>query len=505
MVLATGRRLYEPGGVDLYGGGLLTNVITATAYERLVSPLGPFGESGEAGGRPRRISDGAEARRVAWIQCVGSRNVMIEADYCSSACCMFAVKEAMLTRERSSGEVEAAIFYMDMRTHGRDFQRYRDHAENDLGVRFVRCRVHSLDPGDDPHEVVLRYVSPDGRLMQESFDLVVLSTGQAPGAANALPEFAGRDGVSTADSVRSWTDIAESLTGADAVVAETVAHLRKLGLPPWYDQDGPESREDQADPSGPSGPETLAILVSPIPLDIDWGLLEKSLPAGVRSAQVVGPLNQSLLVEVRGLVRREGITRLILLVPGPTTAALTPNNLSKSTGLSGLAIEVLDYAPVFYGRDDGLEKVRKLSQQIIDAAWQLQAREAVPLRRYTVNQKALVVGGGPAGLSAALALAEQGVEVRLVERRVGLGETAGRIRSRDLRESLEDLVATVQAQPLIEVVCETQVIKSEGWSGGFTLDLMDKTGGTERADFGAVVLAPGGGTGEYFGLRVRAA
>ncbi|GAG10613.1 unnamed protein product, partial [marine sediment metagenome] len=138
VVLASGFESYDPAeGENTYGYGIFPNVLTSIEFERIVSGTGPNQ------GKLLRPSDNKEIRKVAWLQCVGSRDQQADADFCSSICCMFAIKEALLAKERSSGNVDASIFYMDMRTFGKDFQRYRDQAETEHGIRFVRNRVRA--------------------------------------------------------------------------------------------------------------------------------------------------------------------------------------------------------------------------------------------------------------------------------------------------------------------------------------------------------------------------
>ena len=115
--------------------------------------------------------------RMAWLQCVGSRDVHSKAPYCSSVCCMFAIKEAMLAREKAPGLTETAVFYMDLRTFGQEFQRYRDMA-GQQGVRFERGRIHTVDRDRKTGDLKLQYIGRDGAPREESFDLVVLSVGQ---------------------------------------------------------------------------------------------------------------------------------------------------------------------------------------------------------------------------------------------------------------------------------------------------------------------------------------
>ena len=144
VIMAAGSAFADPAeGSNTYGYKVLPNVITSLQFERLVSGTGPNA------GKLLRPGDGKPARKIAWLQCVGSRNLQQKADYCSSVCCMFSIKEALLAKSRTGGAVDTAIFYMDMRTFGKDFQRYRDSAEKESGVRFVRSRVHSVEPGGE--------------------------------------------------------------------------------------------------------------------------------------------------------------------------------------------------------------------------------------------------------------------------------------------------------------------------------------------------------------------
>ncbi len=219
VILATGTGQYDPADSDLYGFGVLENVVTSQGFERIISSSGPYK------GEFLRPSDKKPVSRIVWIQCVGSRNLAENADHCSSVCCMFALKEAVLAREKSAGTVKTTIFYMDMRTFGRDFQRYRDEAVTKHGVNLVRCRVHSVEPGENDGDLKISYVDPNGQYQEETADLVVLSTGRKH--AVVRPDFAGKDGVFTLNERFEFKDIAESLIAADVAVGKSLAFSKK--------------------------------------------------------------------------------------------------------------------------------------------------------------------------------------------------------------------------------------------------------------------------------------
>ncbi len=180
VVLAGGTGFFDPAPLrDLYGCGAHPNVLTSLQFERIMSGVGP------TQGKLIRPSDGKPIRSIAWIQCVGSRNLHLQRDYCSSICCMFALKEAVLAKEASAGEVDTAVFYMDMRTYGKDFYRYQKWAEEEKEVRLIRSRVHTAVPLEDG-TLSIRYVDHQGAIREEAFDLLVLSTGQASEPASGV-------------------------------------------------------------------------------------------------------------------------------------------------------------------------------------------------------------------------------------------------------------------------------------------------------------------------------
>jgi len=150
VILTAGMKAFDPSNLDNFQHSNFPNVITSLEFERILSAGGP------TTGHVTRPSDGKEPKKIAWLQCVGSRDLnRCDNQYCSSVCCMYAVKEAVLAKEHVGGDFESTIFFMDMRTHGKDFEKYYERAK-DEGVRFIRSRVHTIPETDEPGPLSLK-------------------------------------------------------------------------------------------------------------------------------------------------------------------------------------------------------------------------------------------------------------------------------------------------------------------------------------------------------------
>ena len=169
VILAPGYRPFNARKKVEFGYGRYPNVITALEFERILSATGPFH------GHVQRPSDGKDPRKIAWIQCVGSRDKSIGRDYCSSVCCMYATKQAIIAREHDA-RVEPTIFFIDMRAHGKGFDRYYERAQEG-GVRYVRSMVSRIAEKPQSKDLEISYVDSQGKIQLEEFDLVVLSVG----------------------------------------------------------------------------------------------------------------------------------------------------------------------------------------------------------------------------------------------------------------------------------------------------------------------------------------
>ena len=172
VIMSPGFQAFDPKKYEAYHYAQYPNVISSLEFERILSASGPFA------GHLVRPSDHAEPKKIAWLQCVGSRDTHhCDNSYCSAVCCMYAIKQAVIAKEHSKDPLDAAIFFMDMRTHGKDFEKYYWRAEEEHGVRFLRSRVHSIDPVPGTEDVAIRYLTEQGELKVETFDMVVLSVG----------------------------------------------------------------------------------------------------------------------------------------------------------------------------------------------------------------------------------------------------------------------------------------------------------------------------------------
>ncbi|MCK5589716.1 MAG: (2Fe-2S)-binding protein, partial [Dehalococcoidales bacterium] len=173
IILAPGFDKFEAQLKPEYGYGRFPNVVTSIQFERMLCASGPFQ------GHLQRPSDGKEPESIAFIQCVGSRDLSCDRPYCSSVCCTYAVKEAIIAKEHAE-DVKPTIFYIDMRTYGKDFDKYRERAKEEYGVRFIRSRVSEVQQTPETENLIIKYESEDGGLFTEEFDLVVLSVGLDP-------------------------------------------------------------------------------------------------------------------------------------------------------------------------------------------------------------------------------------------------------------------------------------------------------------------------------------
>jgi heterodisulfide reductase subunit A len=517
IVLAAGFGSYDPAlGTNTYGYGEYPNVVTSIEFERLISGTGP------SQGRLLRPRDGKEVSKVAWLQCVGSRDLQANADYCSSICCMFSIKEALLAKERSNGQVETAIFYMDMRTFGKNFQRYRDRAEKEYGVRFQRSRVHSVEQSGTNGDLRIVYTDIGGTVHEETFDLVVLASGQRPPAgAEALAEMTGvelnqwgfcrlqpfslsrtdQEGVFVGGSFSGLRDISESVIQASSasLMASSLIHSKGGSLADATAQE-PVFRDVSREP--PQVMVALCTCGDTLTQAVNMEALESAV-IDLNSVSQVHRIERICTQEgwsqIEEILEGSGANRLLIGACLPYVYTRKLRELGEHTGLNPALMEVVDiHTPTFPSSDPDQEQVsRDIRALVAMGVGKLRGMDpSVPIAT-AINQKALVVGGGIAGMTTSLAIADHGFEVHLVEMAEELG---GNLRAlhRTLegnasQELLEQTVSKVENHPNIAVHRNARVLHSQGRAGRFLTTFEKEDSGGETVEHGVTILATGGG------------
>jgi heterodisulfide reductase subunit A len=514
VVLCAGSAFYDPaGGKNTFGRGADPNVLTQIEFERLLSGTGP------TAGRLVRIGDGRPVRRIAWIQCVGSRDVQLDADFCSNICCMVSVKEALLAKERAEGDLDAAIFFMDMRTFGKTFQRYRDQAEQHRGIRFERARAHSVVRDPAGKGLAIRWTDHAGACREEAFDMVVLASGQRP--APGFAELAGRlelplnawgfieaepfslsrtrhPGIFVAGAFSGMKDIGEAVIQASSAAANASRVIHSSGGSIGLEDPPPQLPEGLAQEPpriqvmvcrcGRAGAETpqLDFLARALRSDPAVAVVE-----AVENLCTVSGWEQLL-----ARVREQGPNRLLIGACLPHLHQRKRKDLSRELALSPCLIEVVDTAQ--WSAATGAEPAgaRDALAQLRAGAAKLKWVDPAPAPEVRVVPRALVVGGGIAGMTAALAIAEHGYGVDLVEtgERLGgnlnwLGRT---LEGHDVQALLAETVTRVDKQPLIQVHTGSRVVHAQGEVGSFSTVLEGPEKDVRHIDHGVVILATGG-------------
>jgi heterodisulfide reductase subunit A len=499
IILAPGAEVFNPQILDTYGYGVNPNVVTSLEYERILSASGP------TRGELVRPSDGKKPRKIAWIQCVGSRGIQEgSVPYCSSACCMFALKEAMVTRERFYEDMETTLFYMDMRTSGKDYELYLQRAINDYGVRLVRSRPHTVEPiieaGTASGDLQIRYPSEgDGSLQTEIFDLVVLTTGfRVSAAAKELAEKIGIDlnehdfartgcfdpvattkpGIYVCGMFQSPKDIPDTMVQASAAAASASRDLTPLRVVAEWQEELPPERSVAG--------EELRIGVFICDCGLNIGgvinvaeLAERAahLPQVVVSETIGHGCSRESLEHIQDAISRLNLNRVVLGACSPRTHEGLFQETVRKAGLNKYLVEIANL------RDQDTWVHRDHPGAAAHKAWDLlrmavsAVRLARPLADQTLpmNKDVLVVGGGVAGMTASLRLADMGYKVHLVERAKELGGVAKQVRrtleGEDVQAHVADLIKRTEGHDRIQVWKQSMVVDHSGLAGMFKTGL----------------------------------
>ena len=512
VVLCGGTDFYDPAaGKNTFGYRIEPNVLTQVEFERLLSGTGP------TGGRLVRLSDGRPVRKIAWIQCVGSRDVQLDADFCSNICCMVSIKEAVLAKERAGGDLEAAIFFMDMRTFGKTFQRFRDDAEHHHGVRFERARAHSV-VGDPDGGLHIRWTDPAGACRDEPFDMAVLAVGQRP--AHGSAELAGRlelplnpwgfiaaepfslsrtrqPGIFVGGAFGGMKDIGEAVIQASAAAANASRVIHTAGGSLALEESAPIlpvslTREPARimvavcrcgrTTTSAADPEFLAHALRADPAVSAVAVVENLCTAGGRE-------------QLTARVRKAVPNRLLIGACLPHAHQRTLKDLSRECGLDPSLMEVIDIAPWAMASAEEPSPRGALAQLRAGVA-RLKWVNLAPVPEIRVEPRALVVGGGIAGMTAALTVAEHGYGVDLVEASERLGGNLTWIRrtleGQDVQALLADTVKRVEKHPRIQVHTRSHVVHAHGEVGAFATVVEGPENRVLQLEHGVAILATGG-------------
>jgi heterodisulfide reductase subunit A-like polyferredoxin len=530
VILAPGYQIYNAQLSEEFGLGRYPNVVTSLQYERMLSASGP------TSGHVQRPSDGSSPRRIAFLQCIGSRDQ--SHDYCSSICCMYAAKEAIMTIEHAraearngigDGEVTCQVFFMDTRAYSKGYEEYYQRAEKKYGVKYTRCRLSNLYEDPDTGNLRVRYSKPfEGEYgpIEEEFDLVVLSVGmEISEPVKELGQRLGigldnygfchttlfdplqtsREGIYVAGPFREPKDIPETVieaSGAAAAVAQRLAPARHtLTKIQEYAAERDVSTEDPR----------IGVFVCHCGSNIG-GFLDvpqvaeyaKTLPGVVHAEANLYTCSQDTIAHIIDQINEQNLNRVVVSSCTPLTHEPLFQDALRQGGLNPYLFEMANIRNqcswIHSNSWEGATtKAKSLTRMAVARATQL---EPLKTSKVPVNHTALIIGGGAAGMTAALTLAEQGFPVHIIEREDKLGGNLRHIRSfingpgpakhsHTPAEYLAETVESVTNHPLITVHTRSTLVETGGFKGNFSSVIQE---GDHRlsVQHGVIIVATGG-------------
>lgn len=512
IILSPGLKPFDPKLREDYGYGRLENVVTSMDFERLMCATGPYQ------GEILRSSDKKHPRKIAWIQCVGSRQVIEGGNsYCSAVCCTYTQKQVILTKEHDSG-AECTIFHNDIRSFGKDFERFYERAEKLPGVRFIRSYVSLGREIPESRNVTLRYSTAGEGVKEEEFDMVVLSVGLNPPAdvketARKFgielnhhnfckvdlvnPMATSRPGIFVSGAFQGPVDIPESVfsaSGAGSQCGEFLDYRRgNLARERIYPPEKDVSKEEPRIGVFVCHCGANIGRIVNVPSTVEYAL---TLPNVVHAQEQLFSCATNSAKEITDITKEKGLNRVIVAACSPRTLEPLFRDTLREAGINQYYYEmanIREHCSWVHPKEkeEATEKAKDIIRMSVARACHLEPLQEIDL---PVNKAALVVGGGIAGMTCALSIANQEHEVHLVEKDTDLGGIARKLHytleGLDVQKYLRDVIQKVYRHPLIHVYTDAIITEATGYVGNFETKVKSDRGVSE-IKHGAAVIAVG--------------
>lgn len=511
IILSPGFEPIDPAPYGEYGWGIYDNVITSVQFERMLAASGPFQ------GHVVRPSDHVEPKKIAFIQCVGSRDIHRGKNYCSAVCCMYATKEAIIAKEHVEG-LEATIFYMDIRAYGKDFEKYYDRARLQYGVKYVRSMISSVKELQQSKNLLIRYLTPEGEYREEEFDMLVLSVGLKPSStAKQLAEAVGveldsngfckcdefnpsattKPGIFAGGAFVAPKDIPETVGDASCAAAQAGRVLAESrGTLAQVKEYPPEKDISGAEPRIGAFICNCGINIGSVVKVPEVVEYVKTLPGVVHAEEFLFTCSQDNVERIKERIKEHDLNRVVVASCTPRTHAPLFMASIREAGLNPYLYEqanIREHASWVH-QDNPRAATEKAKDLVRMAVEKVKLAKPVHTSFFEINRRVLVIGGGLSGMTAALNLAGQGFGVYLVEKEPQLGGNARHVKytidGSDPQKLIADLSSRVNEHPLVEVLTGAEITAVSGYLGNYktTVEIDSQL---KVLEHGVVIVASG--------------
>ena len=509
VIFTPGYDAFDPKLKGEYGHGIYKNVVTSLEFERILSASGPYQ------GHVKRPSDLKEPKKMAWIQCVGSRDQANGNDYCSSVCCMYAIKEALMAVDHVPG-LESTVFYNDIRAYGKGFEFYYENSKDQYGVKYKRGIISTVKELQQSNDLLVKYIDDEGNEHQETFDMIVLSVGLCASSSakeiaaklglntnrfgflpgdTMVPGVTNREGIYVAGAFAAPMDIPETVmtaSSAASMAAELLTEERgTLVQSKAYPEELDITKQEARIGVFVCRCGTNIGRVVEVPSVVDYA---RTLPNVVHAEENLYTCSSDTQQKISDTIIEHKLNRVVVASCTPRTHEPLFQDTLRDAGLNKYLFEMANIRDqCSWVHTDGEWATYKAEDLVRMAVARAATLEPLEERAFDVVQRALIIGGGLTGVVAAQSLADQGFECYLVEKKDELGGIAREIQYTahgDPQAFLNEQIGKVKSNPKVTIFTGAELKEFGGHVGNYDATI-SHGGDLQEIKFGSIIVAIG--------------